>query len=234
MVAKLSKLFVRVSPYAALVLFPITLWCVFFWVPNDAFLGLSQRIFYYHVPAAITCFVGFLSAGVSSAIFLRTGNTDWDHSAHAGVGVGLLFGTILLATGSVWARTAWGTWWTWDARLTTFLVLWLIFAAYLLLRTMADDNEMMPRYAAILAIVGCVNIPVVQFATRLWRTIHPQVIRNPEGGINDPAMQTTLGLCLLAYLVMFTWLWALRVSVLRMNTRADYLLEETYREGHAS
>ncbi len=233
MVDKISQLFLRISPYVAFVLFPITLWCVFFWVPNDAFLGLNQRIFYYHVPAAITCFLGFASGGVASGIFLKTGNKDWDHSAHASVGIGLLFGTILLATGSVWARTAWGTWWTWDARLTTFLVLWLIFASYLLLRMMAGDNEMMPRWAAVLAIVGCVNIPVVQFATRLWRTIHPQVIRNPDGGINDPAMQATLGLCLLAYFVMFSWLWALRVRMLRMHDRVDYLLDEAYREGNA-
>ncbi len=233
MVDKISQLFLRISPYAAFVLFPITLWCVFFWVPSDAFLGLNQRIFYYHVPAAITCFLGFASGGVASGIFLKTGNKDWDHAAHASVGIGLLFGTILLATGSVWARTAWGTWWTWDARLTTFLVLWLIFASYLLLRMMADDNEMMPRWAAVLAIVGCVNIPVVQFATRLWRTIHPQVIRNPDGGINDPAMQATLGLCLLAYFVMFSWLWALRVRMLRMHDRVDYLLDEAYREGNA-
>ncbi len=231
MASKLSDVILRFAPWVALLLFPITLWGVFFWVPTDAFLGLSQRIFYYHVPAAITCFLAFVSGGVASGVFLKTGNSDWDHAAHAAIGVGLLLGSILLVTGSVWARTAWGTWWTWDARLTTFLVLWLIFASYLLLRTMAEDNEMMPRYAAVLAIVGCVNIPVVQMATRLWRTLHPQVIRNPDGGIDDPAMQATLGLSLLAFVTMFAWLWSLRYRTLQMTDRAESLLEESYRGG---
>jgi heme exporter protein C len=233
MASKLSSLILRVAPWVAVLLFPVTLWAVFFWVPTDAFLGLSQRIFYYHVPSAITCFIAFVTGGIASGLFLKTGNPDWDHAAHAAIGVGLLFGSILLATGSVWARTAWGTWWTWDARLTTFLVLWLIFASYLLLRTMAEDNEMMPRYAAVLAIVGCVNIPVVQMATRLWRTLHPQVIRNPQGGIDDPAMQATLGLSLLAFITMFTWLWSLRFRVLRMTEHAELLLEESYRRGQS-
>lgn len=231
MIPKIANLIFKISPPVVCFLFPITLWAVFFWVPTDAFLGLSQRIFYYHVPSAITCFVGFASGGLCSAVFLKTGRSDWDHAAHAAIGVGLLFGAILLTTGMVWARTAWGNWWVWDARLTTFLVLWLIFASYVLLRSMASDNEMMPRYAAVLAIVGCVNIPVVQFATRLWRTLHPQVIRNPEGGINDPAMQATLGMCLVAFLVLFTWLWAMRVRVLLMGERIDGLLDDAYRQG---
>ena len=90
---------------------------------------------------------------------------------------------------------------------------------------------MMPRYAAVLAIVGCVNIPVVQMATRLWRTLHPQVIRNPDGGIDDPAMQATLGLSLLAFVTMFAWLWSLRYRTLQMTDRAESLLEESYRGG---
>jgi heme exporter protein C len=232
MVAKLSDIILRFAPFPVAVLFPLTLWAVFFWVPSDAFLGLSQRIFYYHVPSAITCFLAFVCGGISSAMYLKTGRSDWDHAAHASIGLGLLFGTILLTTGSIWARTAWGTWWTWDARLTTFLVLWLIFASYLLLRMMADENEMMPRYAAVLAVVGCVNIPVVQMATRLWRTIHPQVIRNPDGGINDPAMQATLALCLAAFVLMFAWLWALRVRLLRMTERTAHLLAAAYQQGH--
>jgi heme exporter protein C len=231
---KMSGVILRIAPWIVLLLFPVTLWAVFFWVPTDAFLGLSQRIFYYHVPSAITCFLAFISGGVASAVFLKNGEPEWDHAAHAAIGVGLLFGSILLVTGSVWARTAWGTWWTWDARLTTFLVLWLIFASYLLLRMMAEDNEMMPRYAAVLAIVGCVNIPVVQMATRLWRTIHPQVIRNPQGGINDPAMQATLGLCLVAFITMFAWLWSLRFRVLRLTERAELLLEDNYRGGQGT
>jgi len=142
----------------------------------------------------------------------------------------MLFATLVLITGSIWARTAWGTWWTWDARLTTFLVLWLVFASYMLLRALAKGNEMASRYAGILAIVGALNIPLVMMATRLWRTIHPQVIRNPQGGIDDPRMVATLMMCFVAFLLMFVWIWALRVRVLRLGERIEILIEDSYHE----
>jgi heme exporter protein C len=219
----LERIFLRLAPPAAGALFLVTLWAVFFWVPTDAGLGLSQRIFYYHVPSATTSFLGFAAGGVASALFLKTRRSDWDHAAHAAIGVAMTFATIVLLTGSIWARTAWGTWWTWDARLTTFLVLWALFASYSLLRGFTRGSELGPRYAAVLAVVGALNIPLVMMATRLWRTIHPQVIRNPQGGIQDPAMRATLGLCMIAFFVLFAWLWALRVRVLRLDERVELL-----------
>jgi heme exporter protein C len=231
LVARIENIILRLTPPVAGAAVLVTLWAIFFWVPTDAGLGLSQRIFYYHVPSATMAFLGFATAGASSALFLKTGNTDWDCAAQAGVSTGLTFATIVLCTGSIWARTAWGAWWTWDARLTTFLVLWLVFASYVLLRALARGNEMAPRYAAVLAIVGALNIPLVMMATRLWRTIHPQVIRNPQGGIGDPAMRTTLGLCFITFVLLFAWLWALRVRFLRLTERAELLLEEAYDGG---
>jgi len=234
MVRRIEHIALLLAPPVAGVAILASLLAVFFWVPTDAGLGLSQRIFYYHVPSASMSFLAFAVAGGASALFLKTGGDDWDHAAHAGVRVGMTFATILLGTGMVWARTAWGTWWTWDARLTTFLVLWLVFATYLLLRGMARGNEMAPRYAAVLAVVGALNIPLVMMATRLWRTIHPQVVRNPEGGISDPAMQATFGLCMVAFLVLFTWLWALTVRMLRLSARAELLTEAAYEAEGAS
>ena len=228
MVRRLENLVLLLAPPIAGVAVLTTLWAIFFWVPTDAGLGLSQRIFYYHVPSASVSFLAFAVAGLSSALFLKTGSDDWDHAAHASVTAGMAFATLVLATGSIWARTAWGTWWTWDARLTTFIILWLVFASYLLLRAMTRGNEMAPRYAAVLAIVGALNIPLVMMATRLWRTIHPQVIRNPRGGIDDPAMQTTLVLCMLAFVVLFSWLWALTVRVLRLGARVELLTAAAY------
>ncbi len=213
----------KAVPPAAGIAFPVTLWAVFFWVPTDAGLGLSQRIFYYHMPAALVCFAAFALAGAASIAYLRTGTNLWDHAASSAVAVGMLFATIVLATGSIWARTAWGTWWTWDTRLTTFLILWLLFAAYLLLRVMARDNHMAPRFAAVLAIVGALNIPLVMMATRLWRTIHPQVVRNEAGGIQDPAMSATLLVCLAAFALLFAWLWALRLRVAGLEEAVERL-----------
>jgi heme exporter protein C len=231
-IARLESLFARFAPPVAGALVLVSLGCVFAWVPTDAGLGLSQRIFYYHVPSAITAFIGFAGGGVASAVFLRNGSSDWDHAAHASIGVAMVFATLVLITGSIWARTAWGTWWTWDARLTTFLVLWLLFASYVLLRSFARGNELSTRYAAVLAIVSAVNIPLVQMATRLWRTIHPQVINNPSGGIQDPAMRTTLAVCLAAFVALFTWLWALRVRVLRLEERVEILAADALEGSH--
>ncbi len=116
---------------------------------------------------------------------------------------------------------------TWDSRLTTFLVLWLLFAGYLLLRSFADE-ELGPRYAAVLALVGTLNIPLVMFATRIWRTIHPQVIRNPSGGIEDPRMIAALLLSMATFLTLAPWLWSLRFRVLRLQ-EAVAVLEHQHR-----
>jgi heme exporter protein C len=229
----LEGIFLRLAPGAVAVLIPLTIWCVFFWVPTDAFLGLSQRIFYYHVPSATTSFLGFASGGIASAVFLAKGRADWDHAARAAIDTAIVFATMVLVSGSIWARTAWGTWWTWDARLTTFLVLWLVFVVYELLRSYASENELGTRYAAVLAVVGTVNIPLVMMATRLWRTIHPQVIRNPQGGIDDPAMETTLGLCMFTFFALFAWLWALRVRGLRLEERVAALTHDSLDEEYA-
>jgi heme exporter protein C len=223
MVEKIETWTLRIAPFIAGPMVLVALIGIFFWVPTDAALGISQRIFYFHVPCATTTFLAFAIAGISSAVFLKTGRTDWDHAAHAAVGTGMIFATLVLATGSIWARTAWGTWWTWDARLTTFLVLWLVFATYLLMRSLARDNDMAPRYAGVLAVVGAMNIPLVMMATRLWRTIHPQVIRNPDGGIEDTAMLVTLLLSMIAILSTFAWICALRLRLHRFEEKVLFL-----------
>jgi len=222
-VLRLETWSIGLAPLVASAAVPLAIGAVFFWVPTDAGLGVSQRIFYFHVPCATASFAGFAGAGVTGALYLQSGRATYDHASHAAVGVGMLFGTLVLMTGSIWARTAWGTWWTWDARLTTFLVLWLVFASYLTLRALGRDNHMMPRYAAVLAAVGALNIPLVMMATRLWRTIHPQVIRNPQGGIDDSRMVATLGLSAIAVFSLFCWLWAVRSRLLRVEERVEML-----------
>jgi heme exporter protein C len=231
MIPALERIFLRFTPPIVALLFLVTIWCVFFWVPTDAGLGLSQRIFYYHVPAATGAFLGFALGGVASAVFLAKGRSEWDMAAEASISVAMSFATMVLITGSIWARTAWGTWWTWDARLTTFLVLWILFASYGLLRSFARGSELGSRYAAVLAIVGTLNIPLVMLATKLWRTMHPQVLGNPQGGIQDPAMKMTLGLSMLAFFLLFALLWALRFRVLRLGERVEILLLEAAEGG---
>ena len=223
MIDILQRWILRLAPPLVLPLGLASLAAIFFWVPTEKTLGLSQRIFYWHVPAATVCYIAFGIAGLSSIAYLRTRRADWDHAAHAAVSVGMMFATITIGTGSIWAHTAWGAWWTGDSRLTTFLILWLIFASYLLLRIFARDNEMAPRYAAVLAIVGTVNIPLVIMATRLFRTIHPQVINNPQGGIDDPRMVYALLVSFAVYLALVLWLWALKLAQLRIAGRLELL-----------
>lgn len=234
MVDSLQRWLLRLAPPLALPLVLASLFTIFAWVPTDATLGLSQRIFYWHVPAAVVCYLAFAVAGLASAAYLKTRRADWDHAAHAAVSVGMLFATIVIGTGSIWGHTAWGTWWTWDARLSTFLVLWLEFASYLLLRTFARDNEMAPRYAAVLALMGTATVPLVMMATRLFRTIHPQVIRNPEGGIDDPRMVAALLLGFGTYLVLVLWLWALKLAQLRTESRVELLEGDLQADAAAS
>ena len=213
----IEKWSMRLAPPVATVFIPVAIAGIFFWVPTDAGLGLSQRIFYFHVPCALASFASFAAAGLTGIAHLRCPTNEWDHASNAAVGTGMLFGSLVLITGSIWARTAWGTWWTWDARLTTFLILWLVFASYSMLRALGRGNDMTPRYAAVLAIVGAMNIPLVMVATKLWRTIHPQVIGNPKGGIEDPRMVSTLGLSMIAILSLCIWFWALRSRLLRVE-----------------
>ncbi|HEY2773028.1 MAG TPA: cytochrome c biogenesis protein CcsA [Candidatus Binatia bacterium] len=225
----LERWLLRITPIVTFAFGLASLAAIFFWVPSDKMLGLSQRIFYWHVPAATACFLAFGIAGVASIGYLRTRGSQWDHAAHAAVSVGMLFATIVLVTGCIWAHTAWGAWWTGDPRLTTFLVLWLVFASYVMLRVFARDNEMAPRYAAVLAIVGAVNMPLVMMATRLFRSIHPQIVGNPNGGIDDPRMVTALMLGFAAHLGLVLWLWAMRLSQLRSQERIE-LLEADLRD----
>jgi len=219
----LEKWGLWLPPAAATLFAPLAIVGIFFWVPNDAGLGVSQRIFYFHVPCAMAAFLSYATAGIFGVAYLRSSASEWDHASHAAVGTGMLFGSLVLITGSIWARTAWGTWWTWDARLTTFLILWLVFASYAILRALGRGNDMTPRYAAVLSVVGAMNIPLVMVATKLWRTIHPQVIANPKGGIDDPRMLATLGVGMLAILSLCVWFWALRCRVHRLEEKLAVL-----------
>ena len=129
----------------------------------------------------------------------------------------MLFCTLVLITGSIWAKPIWGTWWTWDSRLTTTLVLWLLYAGYLMLRVMADELPQVGRLAAVVGVVAAADIPVIIVSVRLWRTIHPAVIVTRQGGhgLEDPRMIATLLVSMVAFSVLGVWLLMLRFAMLR-------------------
>lgn len=181
------------------------IYMVFVYVPSDQAQGIAQRIFYIHVPIAFLTYLSFGVVGLASAMFLWRGGKAWDRLAGASAEVGMVFCTLVLTTGPIWAKPIWGTWWTWDARLTTTLILWLIYAAYVMVRSTAGTTEQGARYAAILGIIGVVDIPIINRSVYWWRTIHPAVIVNREGGsgLSDPRMQVTFAVCLLAFLLLY-------------------------------
>jgi heme exporter protein C len=188
--------------------------------------GQLQRIFYVHVPAAWVAYLSFGVVFIASIAYLRTGSRRWDLLAHAGAEIGVLFCTVVLVTGPIWARPVWGTWWQWDARLTSTLVLWLTYVGYLFLRALATDPSRAGRLAAVVGVVGFIDVPIVHFSVQWWRTLHPSgpTIANPvaESGLG-PAELTALLASTVAFTLLFAWLLALRTSLGRLADRVDEL-----------
>ena len=180
------------------------LYMVFVYVPTEKHTGIIQRIFYFHVPVAWVSFLAFFITFVSSILYLWKREIKWDAIACASVEVGVIFTTLVLITGPIWAKSVWGIWWTWDARLTTSLVLWLIYVAYLLVRSFATEPAKAARYGAVIGIVGFIDVPIVFLTVNLWRTQHPTTIIF-EGGLTTPMLMTLL-VCIAAFTVLYVLL----------------------------
>jgi len=191
------------------------------YAPTERVMGPLQRIFYFHVPTAAVAFLGFAVAFVASIAYLASGRRNWDALAYSAAEIGEVFASLVLLTGMLWARAAWNTWWTWDPRLTTTLVLWLIYAGYLILRGSVEDEVRRARYAAVLGIIGFVDVPVVFMAIRWWRTIHPVVFE--ASGVNlEPSMLTAFLVSLAAFVILFVTLLVLRVRLEALGDEVEY------------
>ena len=166
--------------------------------PTERTMGDVQRIFYYHVPSAWTAFLLFFVNLVASVVYLVKRNPKVDALAMVSAEVGVVFCTVVLVTGPIWARPVWGIWWTWDVRLTSTLVLWLIYVSYLLLRRFSDSAQA-PVLAAVLAVFGALDIPLVYFSIWFFRTQHPQPVIGGGGSI-DPRMWRVLLINWMAFL----------------------------------
>ncbi|MDQ3216612.1 MAG: cytochrome c biogenesis protein CcsA [Actinomycetota bacterium] len=192
--------------------------------------GQLQRIFYFHVPSAWIAYLSFAIVFLASIAYLRTGACRWDLLAHAAAEIGIVFTTLVLITGPIWARPVWGTWWQWDARLTSTLVLWLTYIGYLFLRSLASDQAAVGRLAAVVGIVGFLDVPIVHFSVQWWRTLHPSgpTVANPTtgSGLGAPEL-TAFFASLLAFTLLFCWLLSLRLRIGRLAQRVE--LEEIER-----
>ena len=193
--------------------------------PTERTMGDVQRIFYYHVPSAWTAFLLFFVNLVASVVYLVWRNPKADALAVVAAEVGVVFCTVVLVTGPIWARPVWGIWWTWDVRLTTTLVLWLIYVSYLVLRRFSDSSQT-PKLAAVLAIFGALDVPLVYFSIWFFRTQHPQPVIGGGGSI-DPRMLHVLLINWLAFLcfaVLVCW-WRYRLERLHREVEEAQALE---------
>lgn len=197
--------------------------------PREVVEGEVQRLFYIHVPSAtVGSYGAFTVTFVASLLLLWKRDLRFDAPARAAAGVGVLFTGLTLATGALWGRPVWGVYWVWDARLTSTLVLFLIYAGYLLARALADrGDEQAARYAAVFAIIGFLDIPMIHMSVSWWRTLHPQPIVARLGGPALPGeMLAVLLIGMAAIALLATWLIALSAETEAMATRAQYLRGE--------
>jgi heme exporter protein C len=200
---------------------------------DPAMGGNLQRIFYFHVPSAWIGYLAFTVTFIGSIAYLRTGARRWDLLAHSAAEIGVVFVTLVLVTGPIWAKPVWGTWWEWDARLTSALVMWLTYVGYLFVRSLSEDPARAGRIAAIVGIVGFVNVPIVHFSVRWWRTLHPSgpTIANPAetSGLGGPELLTFFT-ALVAFTLLFVWLLSLRTGIGRLEDEIQRLeIEEQSR-----
>ena len=199
----------------------LALAAVFLYAPTEREMGNVQRIFYFHVPAAMTAFAAFFLVFIASIAYLKTRQVRWDRIATAAAELGVLFSAINLVTGPLWAKPVWGVFWRWEPRLTTMLITFAMYVAYLMVRAYASGHaDRMRRYAAVLGVVAFVNIPLVHYSVDLWA---PEQQLHPQRGVQMAAeMAQTKYLCYVAFGLLFFYLMNLRVEL----ERSAAILEE--------
>ena len=207
---------------ATAVAMAIALALVFLVAPREAIMGDVQRVFYFHVSAAWTGYLAMLVAFVASLLYILRRDRRWDRLALCSVEVGLVFITQGIITGSIWAKATWGVWWTWEPRLTTSAVLWLIYAAYLTLRQATEEADRRARIAAVYGVVGFVAVPINFMAIRWWRTVHPLVL-DSSGVHLAPTMVVTLVFSVVTFTLLCFTLLSHRLRLQELSERIDEL-----------
>jgi heme exporter protein C len=209
----------------------LTVFGAFLYAPTDSIQGDVQRIFYIHVPMAMDAYLAGGVVALMGAIYLKTRRPIWDVIARCSAEAGVLFTSLVLVTGSLWGKPVWGTWWSWDARLTTTLILWFIYVGYLMLRAYIGEPEQAARYAAVVGIVGALDIPLIHQSVEWWRTLHPQgIIDSATGSPALPgSMLAVFMLGTLTMLLVYVLVMALRVR-LELMREALTALEDRFAE----
>ena len=231
----------RLTPRTAVgiiagILLLVDLYMIFMVAPTDANLGNVQRVFYLHVPIALMSFLAFFIVFVGSVMHLVKRSSRWDSMALAAGEVGVVFVTLALITGVIWAKPVWNVWWTWEPRLTTTLVLWLIYVGYLMVRAYAPDRSKAAVYSAVVGIIGFVDVPIVYYSVQWWRSIHPQQVVGPlaESGSLSSTMSIVLLVSSIAFLFFTAWLILERMAARDAEDELGRIRFELRRTGHSA
>ena len=209
----------------AMLLMFIALLLVYGYAPIEKTMGMAQKIFYFHVPSAFMAFISFAIVFVASILYLKNKDDKYDRVASSAAEVGVIFSILMLLTGPIWAKSAWGVWWTWEPRLTTTLILFLIFVGYLMLRNYGTSGEQMKRYSAVLGIIGFLDVPLVYWSINWWA---PEVTNHPQGLELEPQMKFVLTFSFFTFglLLLFLLLKRIELSKVRYELemmKKDYL-----------
>ncbi len=203
-----------------------TIQVVFLRAPIEARMGIVQKIFYFHVPSAYAMYIGAAACFAGSIAYLLKPTDARDALARAGAELAIVLGAIVMITGPLWAAKAWGHYWTWDPRLTTAMLSWLVYVAYVVLRKFSGDGPGERRFAAALGILGAANLPIIHYSVQKWGGQHPTVVTGKGGGLAHPDMKLAFALGMIAFTVFsVTLLWA-RVRLELVKSRLDRAEED--------
>ena len=221
----------RMSPLGILCLIGMiaSLYLALVWAPRERVMGDVQRIMYFHVATAWVAELAFLLVGLASIIYLWLRERRWDIIAHAAAEVGFIFCCFVMITGPIWGKPVWGTWWTWDPRLTFSMILWLIYVAYLMLRAYGGDMPQVKQFLAVLGILGTLDIPFIHFATMWWRGLHPESLTmRPEGfgaGMETEMLTATM-VSAVTFTLFFFYLMGRRMRLEEMRDEVYEMQEQ--------
>jgi heme exporter protein C len=212
-----------ILPFLAVAGLVLGQYLIWFYAPVEQTMGVIQKIFYLHLPLAWWSLASFFTVFAASVLYLAKGRPAYDRLARAACELGVVLASLALATGMLWARPIWNTWWTWDPKLTTTLVMWFIYMSYLLLRSVGlGGSGNTPRVCAVLGVVAFLDVPLVFFAARKWRSIHPTVFGSTSGGL-EPEMRVTVLVCVAAFGLFWLALLLHRTRQLGLAARLDAL-----------
>ena len=203
-----------------------SLYTAFIYAPTEEIMGNIQRIFYFHMCAVWVATIAFTVVFIASIQYLRKQTRFWDIMAYSSAELGVLFTTLTIITGSIWAKPVWGTWWTWDPQLTTTFILWILYIVYLILRSSAGNDVKKAKFAAVFGIIAFLDLPLVYASARLMRGISPVVFGGRGGGI-EPQMMVALLVCLITFTFLYMVLLKQRMDIEEMKDEVTRMkLEE--------